>query len=121
MARQASIHSQRQRPRVHQWHAEKLGRAARYSAGDILKAIAHKYDFAYPEEKLIVLAKEAKSVVDDKTRYTDWSKRDDIRAELQVELILLLAKHGYPPVANDEVFKEILEQAENFKKYRQIT
>lgn len=88
---------------------------------DILKAIAHKYDFAYPEEKLIVLSKEAKSVVDDKTRYTDWSKRDDIRAELQVELILLLAKHGYPPVANDEVFKEILEQAENFKKYRQIT
>jgi hypothetical protein len=23
----------------------------------------------------------------------------------------------YPPVTNDEVFKEIFEQAENFKKY----
>jgi len=36
---------------------------------------------------------------------------------LKVDLILALAKHGYPPVANDEVYKEILEQAENFKKY----
>ncbi len=33
-------------------------------------------------------------------------------------LIMLLAKHGYPPITKDEVFKEIFEQAENFKKYR---
>jgi len=35
-----------------------------------------------------------------------------------VDLILVLAEHGYPPVPKDEVFKEIFEQAENFKKYR---
>jgi type I restriction enzyme R subunit len=35
-----------------------------------------------------------------------------------VELILLLAKHGYPPVDRDEVYKDIFEQAESFKKYR---
>lgn len=34
-----------------------------------------------------------------------------------MDLILVLAEYGYPPVTNDEVFKEILEQAENFKKY----
>ena len=34
-----------------------------------------------------------------------------------MDLILVLAESGYPPVTNDEVFKEILEQAENFKKY----
>ncbi len=34
-------------------------------------------------------------------------------------LIMLLAKHGYPPITKDEVFKEIFEQAENFKKYRE--
>jgi len=28
-----------------------------------------------------------------------------------------LAKYHYPPVTKDEVFKEIFEQAENFKKY----
>jgi len=86
---------------------------------DILKAIAHKFDFDYPEDKLIILAREVKKVVDDKTKYTDWNVRDDIKAELKVDLIMLLAKHGYPPITKDAVFKEIFEQAENFKKYRE--
>lgn len=85
---------------------------------DILKAIAHKFDFDYPEDKLIKLAKEVKIVVDDKTKYTDWNQRDDIKAELKVDLIMLLAENDYPPITKDEVFKEIFEQAENFKKYR---
>ncbi len=85
---------------------------------DILKSLAIKYDFTYPEDKLIVLAKAVKLIVDDKTKYTDWSQRGDIKAELKVDLILVLADHGYPPVDRDEVYKEIYEQAENFKKYR---
>jgi very-short-patch-repair endonuclease len=88
---------------------------------DILKAISIKYDFHYPEDKLIKLSRAIKAIVDDKARYTDWSRRDDIKAELKVDLILALAEHGYPPVANDEVYKDILEQAENFKKYREAT
>ena len=85
---------------------------------DILKALAKKYDFVYPEEKLVPLAQKVKVVVDDKAKYTDWSKRDDLKAELKVDLIILLAESGYPPVDRDEVYKEIFEQAENFKKYR---
>ncbi|MDN5071190.1 HsdR family type I site-specific deoxyribonuclease, partial [Aliarcobacter butzleri] len=85
---------------------------------DILKAIAIKYDFLYPEDKLLSLAKEVKLVVDDKSKYTDWNIREDIKAELKVDLIMLLAKHGYPPITKDEVFKEIFEQAENFKRFR---
>jgi type I restriction enzyme R subunit len=85
---------------------------------DILRALAIKYDFEYPEDKLMSLAKEVKNVVDDKSRFTDWNERDDIKAELKVSLILLLAKHKYPPVDRDEVYKEIFEQAENFKKYQ---
>ncbi len=85
---------------------------------DILKALAVKYDFEYPEDKLLTLSKAVKTVVDDKARYTDWSQRDDIKAELKVDLILVLAEYGYPPVDRDEVYKEIFEQAENFKKYR---
>jgi type I restriction enzyme R subunit len=84
---------------------------------DILKALAVKYDFSYPNEKLIALAQKVKTVVDDKAKYTDWSKRDDIKAELKVDLIILLAENDYPPVDRDEVYKEIFEQAENFKKY----
>jgi type I restriction enzyme, R subunit len=87
---------------------------------DILKAIAQKYEFEYPEDKLIALSRAVKKVVDDKAKYTDWSHRDDIKAELKVDLILVLAEHGYPPVTRDEVFKEIFEQAENFKKYSAV-
>ena len=42
---------------------------------DILKSLAHKYDFDYPEDKLIKLAKEVKAVVGDKAKYTEWSNR----------------------------------------------
>ena len=86
---------------------------------DILKALAEKYDFNYPKEKLLYLAKEVKKIVDDKARYTDWSERSDIKAELKVDLIILLGENGYPPVDRDEVYKEIFEQAENFKKHRE--
>lgn len=85
---------------------------------DILKALAQKYDFEYPDDKLIPLSKKVKEVVDDKAKYTDWSQRVDIKAELKADLIILLAESGYPPVDRDEVYKEIFEQAENFKKNR---
>lgn len=85
---------------------------------DILKALTVKYDFIYPDDKLIHLAQQVKKVVDDKAKYTDWSKRDDIKAELKADLIILLAENDYPPVDRDEVYKEIFEQAENFKKYQ---
>ena len=58
-----------------------------------------------------------KEIVDDKSKYTDWANRADIKAALKMDLILVLGEYGYPPVTNDEVFKEIFEQAENFKKY----
>lgn len=84
---------------------------------DILKAVAEKHKFEYPHDKLLKLSREVKEIIDDKARYTDWSHRDDIKAELKVDLILILAENGYPPVPKDEIFKEIFEQAENFKKY----
>jgi type I restriction enzyme R subunit len=51
-------------------------------------------------------------------QHTDWSERANIEAELKIGLILLQTKHGYPPVDRDEVYKEIFEQAEHFKKHR---
>ena len=83
---------------------------------DILKTVAEKHGFEYPHDKLIKLSKEIKEIVDDKAKYTDWDTRDDIKSELKVAIILTLDENGYPPVPNDEVFKEIFEQAENFKK-----
>ncbi len=83
---------------------------------DILKELCIKYDFTYPEDKLIELSKAVKELVDSQARYPDWNKRDDIKSALKVGLILLLDEFGYPPVERDEVYVEIFEQAENFKK-----
>ena len=83
---------------------------------DILKSLTVKYDFTYEDDKLIPLSQAVKALVDDKARYTDWNHREDIKADLKAHLILLLAKHKYPPVDRDEVYHEIFEQAENFKR-----
>jgi type I restriction enzyme, R subunit len=85
---------------------------------DILKALCVKYDFNYPEPKLIVLAKAVKDLVEGQAKFPDWNKRDDIKAALKVGVILLLDEFGYPPVERDEVYIEIFEQAENYKKYQ---
>jgi len=85
---------------------------------DILKELCVKYDFNYPEDKLIELAKRVKDLVDSQAKFPDWNKRDDIKSALKVGLILLLDEFGYPPVERDEVYVEIFEQAENFKKNR---
>ena len=84
---------------------------------DILMELCVKYDFKYPEDKLIQLAKSVKELVDSQAKFPDWNKRDDIKSALKVGLILLLDEFNYPPVERDEVYVEIFEQAENFKKY----
>ena len=85
---------------------------------DVLKSLAIRCDFSYPEDKLIELSQEVKEVVDYKVKYTDWNNRDYIKVSLKVDLIMLLAKFVYPPVDRDEVYKEIFAQAESFKKHR---
>lgn len=87
---------------------------------DILKELCVKYDFKYPEDKMIALAKAVKELVDGQAKFPDWNKRDDIKSALKVGLILLLDEFGYPPVERDEVYVEIFEQAENFKKNQSI-
>ena len=83
---------------------------------DILLELCKKYDFTYPEDKLIELSKAVKDLVDSQAKFPDWNKRDDIKSALKVGLILLLDEFGYPPVERDEVYDEIFDQAENFKK-----
>ena len=71
--------------------------------------------------------------MDDKERkfYEDvGADMDDMTATLAIyqlssylsrfyerKVIILLDEFGYPPVTIDDVYKEVLEQAENFKKY----
>lgn len=92
---------------------------------DILVAVEEKYDFTYPEEKNIELSKEIYKLVTDKTKYSDWTNRMDIKAGLQVDIIRLLTKHGFPAIPKDsmppedyeKIYNDVIEQTENFKKY----
>ena len=46
---------------------------------DILKELCVKYDFTYPDDKMILLSKKVKELVDSQSRYPDWNKREDIK------------------------------------------
>jgi type I restriction enzyme R subunit len=84
---------------------------------DILIKVRDTHGFPYEDEKCLALAKEIKKLVDDKAQYADWSTRDDIKSQLNMDLIVLLYENGYPPEWNVEVYEKVLEQAENFRKY----
>ena len=86
---------------------------------DILKSVAAKYGFIenFPDEKLTDLAKQVKEMVEEQSDVEDWMNRPDLRATLKMNVIVLLARAGYPPKIRDEVFKEILQQAESFKRH----
>ncbi|MFN8405172.1 MAG: DUF3387 domain-containing protein [Anaerolineales bacterium] len=77
---------------------------------DILKAIALKYKFEYPEDKLIELAKAVKTIVDDKAKYTDWSQRTDVKAELKVALISRSTNTGIRPSRKMKSTKRFLNR-----------
>ncbi|MDP2453244.1 MULTISPECIES: type I restriction endonuclease subunit R [unclassified Kaistella] len=85
---------------------------------DILDAICRQYGFEFDQEKMLDLAREIKHIVDDTAKYPDWSERDDIKAQLKMDIIVKLHQFGYPPITQDDVYKNVLEQAENFKKNR---
>jgi len=85
---------------------------------DILVKVRDEHRFKYEDERCLVLAKKIKELVDDKAQYADWSTRDDIKNQLNMELTVLLYKNGYPPEWDEEVFEQVMEQAENFKKWQ---
>lgn len=84
---------------------------------DILDLICKQYGFDFEKNKMLELAKEIKKIVDNTAKYPDWSERDDIKAQLKMDIIVILHRYGYPPITQDDVYKNVLEQAENFKKY----
>ena len=84
---------------------------------DILVKVRDDHGFPYADDKCLILAKKIKGLVDDKAQFADWSTRDDIKNQLNMDLTVLLYKNGYPPEWDEEVFEKVMQQAENFKKY----
>lgn len=94
---------------------------------DILIHLRDKYNFEYGEDKNIggliindkckTLAKKIKELIDVQSSFTDWLNNTNVRAELNQKIFFCLVKAGYPPQYNDEVFEQVMEQVENFKKH----
>jgi len=87
---------------------------------DILVAVAEKYKFDYPKEKNIELAKEIRAALRDKEKYSDWVNSPQIKALMQTDIIMILSAHDYPPTppgVYEQIYNDIIEQTENFKKY----
>ena len=84
---------------------------------DILVRVRDDHGFPYAEDKCVTvtLAKEIAKLVNDKAQYADWSTRDDIKSQLNMDLTVLLYRNGYSPEWDEEVFEKVVEQAENFK------
>ena len=88
---------------------------------DILKSVSEDMKFNYPDDKMIDIAKEIKAMLTKNAQYTDAFRRADILAQMQFDIIMICSKYKYPPVTEaketEKVYKKVIEQAENFKKY----
>lgn len=93
---------------------------------DILIHLRDKHNFEYGKDKNVdgiiindkckTLAKKIKELIDVQSSFTDWLNNSNVKAELNQKIFFCLYKNGYPPQYNDEVFDQVMEQVENFKK-----
>lgn len=65
---------------------------------DILVKVRNDHGFSYNDGKCIILAKKIKELIEDKSKYVDWSTKDNIKNELNRDLTILLYQNGYPPM-----------------------
>ena len=83
---------------------------------DVLTEVRDTHKFEYADEKCIELAKKIKVLIDNTAVYADWLNNTNLRNKLASQLTMLIYKEGYPPEWDEEVFKKVLEQVENYKK-----
>lgn len=98
---------------------------------DILIHLRDKNNFVYGEDKEIddivvnekckSLACKIREIIDAKSSFTDWLNNDRVREQLKLDIKICLVKNGYPPQYTPEVFREVMEQVENFKENETTT
>ena len=85
---------------------------------DILVNLRETHKFEYPDDKCKTLARKIKNLIDGTSVYADWLNNDNLKNQLATDLTTLLYTEGYPPDWDDEVFRRVLEQMENYKKHQ---
>ena len=63
------------------------------------------------DEALRTIARELVETVRNNVK-TDWTIREDVRAQLRVIVKRILRKYGYPPDKQEKATQTVLEQAE---------
>ena len=93
---------------------------------DILIHLRDKYNFVYGEDKkvdgIVVnekckgLARKIRDIIDTKSSFADWLNNVRVRDLLKLDIKICLVKNGYPPQYTPEVFREVMDQVENFRE-----
>ena len=93
---------------------------------DILIHLKDKNNFEYGEDKMTDgilvnekcknLACKIREIIDAKSSFADWLNNQRVRDQLKQDIKICLVKNGYPPQYTPEVFREVMEQVENFKE-----
>ena len=85
---------------------------------DILVSIRNKENFEFPDARCIDLSRKIKGLIDKMEVNKDWINNTSLKNDLAFELSILLYKEGYPPEWDEEIFKNIMVQVNNYKKYQ---
>ena len=93
---------------------------------DILIHLRDQYNFVYGEDRTVdgivvnekcrSLACKIREIIDTKSSFADWLNNQLIRNQLKQDIKICLVKNGYPPQYTPEVFREVMDQVENFKE-----
>lgn len=97
---------------------------------DILMHLRDKNSFEYGEDKelngIVVnekcksLACKIREIIDAKSSFADWLNNQRVRDQLKQDIKICLVKNGYPPQYTPEVFRDVMEQVENFKENEEL-
>ncbi|MBR4211046.1 MAG: DUF3387 domain-containing protein, partial [Oscillibacter sp.] len=95
---------------------------------DILMTLRDKYGFQYGEDRFVdgvavnercrALARKIKEILDTKSSLSDWLNNQIVRDRLKFDIKVCLIQNGYPPRYSPEVFRQVMEQVENFEENR---
>lgn len=93
---------------------------------DILLLLRDRFNFEYGVDKVVdgvsindkcrSLAIKIKELIDLKSSVADWLNNQRVRDQLKFDIKVCLVKNGYPPQYSPEVFRQVMEQVENFKE-----
>lgn len=93
---------------------------------DILIQLRDQFNFEFGKdevkngvtvnEKCRMLARKIKGIIDLKSSVIDWLNNQRVRDQLKFDIKVCLIKNGYPPQYSPEVFRQVMEQVENFKE-----